>query len=427
MRFQNVAGTAARSPAAYPQVISPMWASIRVNEVNPVQRCQTASRSCPTARSTTGMRAISSTCTSSRSDAIRPVHRPSDINAFAQLVRSVRPPPAIHQYVTSSSPPATAVAPTARTAASARAARLSIAGTGGAEGIASVVVTSTSRYSRYPCPTSRCRRERCPPSRRPPRRRRPDRPGGHRPHPTVRGGGRTRPWPPRARWAGRRPRGRSRSRRRRPGRAAPRRPPPGRRPVAGCGGFGEAPTGTAGNTPSPGAGCAAGVAIRSVAVSPSGLIAAPGRSSAAASWFSSRAGSAGPAEWRHALGGVVRPVHGLTGRCGRLPAGSAVRLLVAHGAPSRVGIQARRSGWGSPVSGLCVGCEAAIDVGGEPVLDRFYRRDGARSPVGGGSYPLPTRATSRSQVLPMISARRQCDVVPGSSSRPSTRSSRRNR
>ena len=129
-----------------------MWASIRVNEVNPVQPVPAASRSCPTARSTTGMRAISSTCTSSRSDAIRPVHRPSDINAFAQLVRSVRPPPAIHQYVTSSSPPATAAAPTARTAASARAARLSIDGTGGAEGIASVVVMSTVPVLPVPVP-----------------------------------------------------------------------------------------------------------------------------------------------------------------------------------------------------------------------------------------------------------------------------------
>ena len=60
------------------------------------------------------------------------------------------PPPAIHQYVTSARPAPTAAAPMRRTAASARAGRVSTVGTGGAVGIASRVVTSTSRYGAGP-------------------------------------------------------------------------------------------------------------------------------------------------------------------------------------------------------------------------------------------------------------------------------------
>ena len=62
------------------------------------------------------------------------------------------PPPAIHQYVTSARPAPTAAAPMRRTAASARAGRVSTVGTGGAVGIASRVVTSTSRCSPVPAP-----------------------------------------------------------------------------------------------------------------------------------------------------------------------------------------------------------------------------------------------------------------------------------
>ena len=65
------------------------------------------------------------------------------------------PPPAIHQYVTSARPAPTAAAPMRRTAASARAGRVSTVGTGGAVGIASRVVTSTSRCSPVPAPSRR--------------------------------------------------------------------------------------------------------------------------------------------------------------------------------------------------------------------------------------------------------------------------------
>ena len=69
--------------------------------MKPRTRCHRANRSWPRARSTTGIRAIASTWSSSRSDETRPVSRPREVSAApVAIVRAVRPPPATHSTTT---------------------------------------------------------------------------------------------------------------------------------------------------------------------------------------------------------------------------------------------------------------------------------------------------------------------------------------
>ena len=97
VRFHSVPGVAARLPAAYPQVIRPTCATIRLNDVKPTIRCWRASRSWPKARSSHGSRAISRTWASSRSAATRPVSRPVEVSPEVHDPRSWMPRSATHQ------------------------------------------------------------------------------------------------------------------------------------------------------------------------------------------------------------------------------------------------------------------------------------------------------------------------------------------
>ncbi len=76
-----------------PAIVNTMWASIRLNEVKPTRRWTRASSSWPQACSTSGMRAMSSTCRSMSTEASRPVRRPRLIRLSPADVKAVRPPP----------------------------------------------------------------------------------------------------------------------------------------------------------------------------------------------------------------------------------------------------------------------------------------------------------------------------------------------
>src|SRR5665648_1304171 len=84
-------------------VIVTACASRRLMELNPSSRCQRARVSWPTARSTSGIRAIARSCSRTRSELTRPVRRPVAVHADdAPAVSCWTPPCDTHRATTNS-------------------------------------------------------------------------------------------------------------------------------------------------------------------------------------------------------------------------------------------------------------------------------------------------------------------------------------